>query len=50
MRKEDGPSANLECRSEKFCMQLAEPKKSPSGHHRATLCGYILATKACIDS
>ena len=24
-------------------------KKSPSGHHRATLSGYIFATKACID-
>jgi len=51
------PSANLECRSEICCTQLAEnaaPKKitknSPSGHHRATLSGYVFATKACIDN
>jgi len=25
-------------------------KKSPSGHHRTTLSGYILVTKACIDN
>jgi len=25
-------------------------KKSPSGHHRPTLSGYIFATKACIDN
>jgi len=25
-------------------------KKSPSGHYRATLSGYIFATKACIDN
>jgi len=25
-------------------------KKSPSGHHRTTLLGYIFATKACIDN
>jgi len=24
-------------------------QKSPSGHHRTTLSGYIFATKACID-
>ena len=24
-------------------------KKSPSGHHRTTLWGYVFATKACID-
>jgi len=28
----------------------AEPKKSPSGHHRTTLLGYIFATKAHIDN
>ena len=28
----------------------AGPKKSPSGHHRTTLSGYIFATKACIDN
>ena len=26
------------------------PKKSPSGHYRTTLLGYIFATKACIDN
>jgi len=26
------------------------PKKSPSGHHRTTLSGYIFATKALIDN
>jgi len=34
-------------------MRLAENtghKKSPSGHHRTTLSGYIFATKACIDN
>jgi len=25
-------------------------KKSPSGHHRTTLSGYIFATKACIEN
>jgi len=25
-------------------------KKSPSGHYRTTLSGYIFATKACIDN
>jgi len=25
-------------------------KKSPSGHHRTTLSGYIFTTKACIDN
>ena len=49
-------SANLECRSEMCCMPIAEmqdPKNrqnSPSGHHRATSSGYILATKARIDN
>jgi len=35
-----------------FCARLAGnagPKKSPSGHHRTTLSGYIFATKAGID-
>ena len=35
------------------CTQLAENtgcKKSPPGHHRTTLSGYIFATKACIDN
>ena len=55
-----GPSANLECRSERCCTRLAAnagPKnvaknrqKSPSGHHHTTLSGYIFATMACIDN
>jgi len=39
------------------CTRLAEntgrkkiAKNSPSGHHRTTYSGYILATKACIDN
>jgi len=47
------PSANLECRSEMCCVRLAGnagPKKSPSGHHRTTLSGYIFATNAHIDN
>ena len=49
-------SANLGCRSETCCTQLAVStgrknlKKSPSGHHRTTLSGYIFTTKACIDN
>jgi len=45
-------SANLGCRFETSCTRLAENtgrKKSPFGHHRTTLSGYIFATKACID-
>ena len=48
-----GLSANLECRSETCCTWLAENtgcKKSPSGHHRTTLSGYIFATKARVDN
>ena len=48
-----GLSVNLECRSEMCCKQLAENtwcKNSPSAHHRTTLSGYILATKADIDN
>jgi len=52
-----GLSANLGCRSEKCCTRLAVNtgcKKSPKirnlhAHHRATLSGYIFATKARID-
>ena len=39
--------------SETCCARLAGnagPKKSPSGHHRTTLSGYIFATKAHIDN
>jgi len=50
-------SANLRCRYETCCTRLAEntghkkiTKKSPSGHHRTTLSGYIFATKAHIDN
>jgi len=48
-----GPRLNLECRSEMCCTRLAAnagPKKSPSGHHRTTLSGYIFTTKTCIDN
>jgi len=51
-----GPSANLECRSETCCTQLAGnagpkiAKQSPSGHHHRTLSGYIFATEARIDN
>ena len=50
-------SAHLQCTSEMSCTRLAENtgcknyvKKSPSGHHRTTLSGYIFATKVCIDN
>jgi len=39
--------------SETCCKRIAENtgrKKSPSGHHRTTLSGYIFATKARIDN
>jgi len=29
---------------------MQDAKKAPSGHHRTTLSGYILTTKACIDN
>jgi len=29
---------------------MQNPKKSPSGHHRTSLSGYIFATKARIDN
>jgi len=48
-----GLSANLECKSEMCCTQLAGyagRKKSPSGHHPTTLSGYIFATTAHIDN
>jgi len=48
-----GLSANLECRSETCCTRLAGNagcKKSPSAHHRTTLSGYIVTTKARIDN
>jgi len=50
-------SANLRCRSETCWTRLAENtgrkksrERSPSGHHRTTLSGYIFATKARIDN
>jgi len=50
-------SAYLRCRSETWCTRITEnsgrkkvDKKSPSGHHRTTLSGYIFATKARIDN
>ena len=48
-----GPSANLECRSEMCCTQLAGNtgrRKSPFWHHRTTLSGYIFGIKACINN
>jgi len=48
-----GLSANLECRSEMCCMQLAENtgcKKSSLWHHRTTLSGCIFTAEACIDN
>jgi len=48
--------ALVRCRSETCCTRLAEIQdakkspKSPSGHHRTTLSGYIFATKAYIDN
>ena len=48
-----GLSENLECRSEMCCTRLAGnagPKKSPPGHLRTTLSGYIFAIKARIDN
>ena len=50
-----GLSVNLRCRC--GCTRLAvntgckkSRQKSPSGHHRTTLSGYIFATKARIDN
>ena len=37
-------AARCKCRTQK------KSPKSPSGHHRTTLSGYIFATKACIDN
>jgi len=48
-----GPDANVECRSDMCCTQLAGNtgcKKSPFWHHHTTLSGYIFRTKACIDN
>ena len=51
-----GLSANLECRSEtaaRDSLKTQDAKsrqKSPAGHHRTTLSGYIFATKARIDN
>jgi len=36
-------AARCKCRTQK------SRQKSPSGHHRATLSGYIFGTKTCID-
>jgi len=52
-----GLSANLRSRSETCCTRLAEKnrtqkcrQKSPSGHYRTSLSGYIFATEARIDN
>jgi len=37
-------AARCKCRTQK------SRQKSPSGHHHATLSGYIFGTKACIDN
>ena len=37
-------AARYKCRTQK------RRQKSPSGHHRTTLSGYIFATTACIDN
>ena len=37
-------AARCKCRTQKSC------QKTPSGHHRTTLSGYIFATKAFIDN
>ena len=37
-------AARWKCRSQKIA------KNWPSGHHRSTLSGYIIASKACIDN
>ena len=37
-------AARCKCRTQK------SRQKSPSGHHRTTLSGYIFATKACINN
>jgi len=51
------PYANVECTSETCYTQLAgnagpkkTARKSPSGHHRTTLSGYIFATEARINN
>jgi len=45
-------NAGLKCAA-RASLQMQDPKsrqKSPSGHYRTTLSGYIFATKACIDN
>jgi len=46
-RAEDSDSSNDD---EATQLTTKVAKKSPSGHHRTTLSGYILATKARIDN
>ena len=45
-------NAGLKCAARgSLQIQDAESRqKSPSGHHRATLSGYVFGTKACIDN
>ena len=43
------PNAGLK-RAARGSLEMQDPKKSPSGHHRTTLLGHIFATKARIDS
>jgi len=45
-------NAGLKCASRGW-LEMQDPKiakKSPSGHHRTTLSGYIFATKLRIDN
>jgi len=45
-------NAGLKCAA-RGSLEMQDPKiakKSPSGHHRTTLSGYVFATKARIDS
>ena len=42
------PASGLECRA--VSLPIQDAKKSPSGHHRTTLSGYIFAIKARIDN
>jgi len=45
-------NAGLKCAA-RGSLEMQDPKiakKSPSGHHRTTLSGYIFATKARIDN
>ena len=42
-------NAGLKCAA-RSSLEMQDPKNSPSGHHHATLSGYIFATKAHVDN